>query len=185
MPGLKVVTIGTIGDARHILALALKEPGPVIILEYTSLLNIEGRPGDSIQPFGSAVVMKPGKDITLMGIGTTVPKTLEAAGLLKAVGLEAEVINLRSLRPLDSDTIYNSVRKTHRVLIAEDGWQSFGIGAEIAARISRECFYELDAPVTRMGGREVPVPYPLHLEQACFPDAKAIAETAQTCCGHD
>ena len=112
-------------------------------------------------------------------------KVTEAAALLLAEGVDAEVIDLRILRPMDTDTIYNSVRRTHRALIAEDGWQSYGIGAEVAARIGRDCFYELDAPVTRLGGREIPVPYPAHLEKACFTDGKSIADAALNLCGHD
>ena len=185
VPGLKVWSAGTISDARFILGQAMREPGPVIILEYTSLLNTEGPTGKDIPPLGNAVVRKNGKDLTLVTFGTGVGKCLDAAKLLESKGLSAEVIDLRSLRPLDEATIYNSVATTHRALVVEDGWRSFGIGAEVAARIGERCFFDLDAPVGRLAGVEVPIPYPLHLEQACFPDPTAIAAAATKLSGHD
>ena len=185
VPGLKVVAVGTAFDARQILQHALHEPGPVIILEYTSLLNMEGPVSTSVPYDGGAALRRSGDDLTLITFGTGVAKCLESCKILETNNLSADLIDLRWLRPMDTATIYNSVARTHRALVVEDGWRSFGIGAEVAAGISEHCFFDLDAPVRRLGGAEVPIPYPLHLEQVCFPDAAAIAAAARNLCGHD
>lgn len=176
IPGLIVYSIATHTDARHALALALQEKTPVILFEYTSLLNTDGRPDAS--PSGtswrSARIMRTGKDITLISYGAALHRCMHAAEELDKEGISCEVIDLRCLRPIDSTTLLSSVSKTHCAAVVEDAWQTLGLGAEIAARIQAERFYDLDAPVLRLGGREIPIPYPLHLEEACIPQAHQI-----------
>lgn len=178
IPGLIVLSVGTHTDARFILAEALKSPDPVIIFEYTSMLNSEKEipsiPGE-VDMF-KAKVRREGKDISIITYGTGVYKCMDAATELAAIGIDAEVLDLRVLRPLDEETILNSVSKTNRVLIVEDAWKSVSISAEICARIMEKAFYHLDAPVARLCGLEVPIPYPLHLEEACIPQTKDIID---------
>jgi pyruvate dehydrogenase E1 component beta subunit len=181
VPGLIVLAAGTHEDARGMLLSALKSPDPVILFEYTFLLNAEAEiPSDAgAVDITRAAVRRPGRDLTLVTYGLGVSKCLEAAALLAQQGIEAEVIDLRVLRPLDEATVLESVRRTHRVLLVEDAWRSVGLCAELSARITEKAFYELDAPVQRLGGLEVHVPYPKHLEEACVPQASDIVQQAQ------
>lgn len=181
VPGLKVLSAGTHEDARGMLLAALKEPDPVIIFEYTFLLNMESEiPANSgIVDIKKAKVRKEGKDISIITYGAAVYKVLEAAKTLSASGIDAEVVDLRTLRPLDDETIIASVTKTHRALIVEEGWRSVGIGSEISSRIMEKAFYELDAPVQRLSGVEVPIPYPKHLEDASIPQAEDIINSVR------
>ena len=181
IPGLLVCSAASHYDARFMLPAALKENDPVILMEYTSLLNTtdtaplpEQLPDDF--RLRGARVCRTGTDVTLISYGAALHRCLSAADALLKEGLSVEVIDLRVLRPLDTDTLVKSTSKTHRALVVEDAWQSYGIGAEVASRIGALAFYELDAPVQRLGGREVPIPYPLHLEEACVPQAEVIAE---------
>lgn len=184
IPGLKVLSAGTHEDARGMLLTALKDPNPVIIFEYTSMLNLERELPDNAGAVDitRAAVRRRGTDLTIVTYGTGVYKALDAANELAATGLEAEVIDLRVLRPLDEATILESVKKTHRVLLVEDAWRSVGIAAEVSARITEKAFYELEAPVQRLCGVEVPIPYPKHLEDASVPQKEQIIEMAKSIC---
>ena len=176
IPGLKVLSVGTHEDARTMLLAAIRDPDPVILFEYTAMLNLEGEIPEDIQPadITHAKVRREGKDISIITYGAGVYKALEAAAELSQSGIDAEVVDLRVLRPLDEKTILDSVSKTHRALIVEEAWQSVSISSEVSARITENCFYELDAPVRRLCGIEVPIPYPKHLEDASLPQKEQI-----------
>ena len=176
IPGLKVLTPATVQDAYDMLGMALADPDPVLIFENALLYNTKG-PLDSQTtplPIGKAITARVGKDITIITYGISVSKALEAAKTLFAEGIDAEVIDLRSLRPLDDAAIMASVRKTHRVMIVDEGWKSGSISAEIMARINEQAFFELDAPMGRVCTVEVPIPYAAHLEHAALPQADKI-----------
>lgn len=187
VPGLIVLSAGTHEDARGMLLTALKSPDPVIIFEYTSMLNMEKEiaiDAGAVE-ITKAKVIKEGKDISIITYGTDVYKSLEAAAELATAGIDAEVIDLRVLRPLDEQTFLASVTKTHRALIVEDAWRSVSISSEISSRIMEKAFYDLDAPVQRLCGVEVPVPYPSHLEEASIPQKNDIVNAVKKMMGHD
>lgn len=182
IPGIKVLAPATIEDARYMLQPALNDPNPVLIFEHVMLYNMEGEldPEVTSVDISSAKVRRPGRDITLVTYGGTLFKTLDAAEQLHQEGIEAEVIELRVLRPLDMPTVLASLAHTRRVVIVDEGWKSGSLSAEIVARITEsDAFYELDAPIRRVCSREVPIPYPAHLEQAVLPQAAAIAAAAR------
>ena len=181
IPGLKVVTPATLEDARFMLAAALADPNPVLIFEHVMLYNRSGvLPADAVPvDIRSAIVRRPGKDLTLVTYGGTLFKTLDAAEILAKEGVGAEVIDLRVLRPLDAETLLASVRKTRRAVIVDEGWRSGSLSAEISARIMEGAFWELDAPVGRVCSAEVPIPYPHHLEEAALPQQAAIVAAAK------
>jgi pyruvate dehydrogenase E1 component beta subunit len=187
LPGLRVLSAGTHEDARHMLAPALLDPDPVILFEYTSMLNLEKElpAADGAVDIRQAKVRRPGRDISLITYGTGVYKALEAAADLAQAGIEAEVVDLRVLRPLDEATIVASVARTHRALLLEDASRSVSISSEVSARIMEQCFYELDMPVQRLCGAEVPIPYPRHLEEAAVPQPAQIVSTVKKLLGHD
>jgi len=181
IPGIKVLAPGTIEDARGMLWPALQDPDPVIIFEHQILYNLEGDlpvppPDVDIE---HARIDRVGSDVTLLTYGASLHKSLEAARILAEKGIQAEVIDLRSLRPIDNETIMKSVAKTHRALIVDEGWRSGGISAEISARIMENVFYELDAPVERVCSAEVPMPYARHMEQAALPQPETIVATVE------
>jgi pyruvate dehydrogenase E1 component subunit beta len=156
-----------------------------VIFEHGSLYNESGTlsprpPGFDIS---SAAVRRPGDDISLITYGGSLGKALEAADALAADGVSAEVVDLRTLRPLDDDTVVASVSRTHRVVIVDEGWRTGGLSGEIAARITEQAFYELDAPVERVCGAEVAIPYPRHLETAALPQSADIVEAARRAVG--
>jgi len=181
IPGLTVLSVGTHEDARYLLPAAMKSPDPVIIFEYTAMLNMENEIMDN--PSGvdisKAKIRREGKDISIITYGSGVYKSMEAAEELASTGIDAEVIDLRVLHPLDEATFLSSVSKTHRVLIVEDAWRSVSISSEISARIAEKVFYELDAPIRRLCGLEVPIPYPSHLEDCAVPQKKDIVNEVQ------
>lgn len=181
IPGLRVLVPGTIEDARFMLAAALDDPNPVLIFEHIVLYNAEGEldPAITSVDIHSARVRRPGKDVTILTYGNSLPKSLAAAAELAGVGIEAEVIDLRVLRPLDNATIKASVARTRRCLIVDEGWRSGSISAEIAARLAEDLFFELDAPIRRICAREVPIPYAAHMEEAALPRIEEIAEAAR------
>jgi pyruvate dehydrogenase E1 component beta subunit len=181
VPGITVVAPGTAQDARGLLLAALREPDPVFVFEHAYLYPIEGEVDETTGAgeIGRALVRRAGRDLTLITYGGSLPKTLEAADELAMAGIEAEVVDLRTLRPLDAATILGSVAKTHRALIVDEGWRTGSFAAEISARIMERGFYDLDAPVQRVCSAEVPLPYARHLEDAALPQAASIAATAR------
>jgi pyruvate/2-oxoglutarate/acetoin dehydrogenase E1 component len=185
IPGLKVLTPATLEDARFMLAAALADPNPVLIFEHVMLYNRSGvlSSGAESVDIRSAIVRRPGKDVTLVTYGGTLFKTLDAAETLAREGVEAEVIDLRVLRPLDAETVLASVRKTRRAVIVDEGWRSGSLSAEISARIMEGAFWELDAPVGRVCSAEVPIPYPHHLEAAALPQPEVIVAAAKATLG--
>jgi pyruvate dehydrogenase E1 component beta subunit len=185
IPGLKVVTPATIEDARGMLWTALEDPDPVLIFEHGSLYNMEGELAADAGPVDieKAVVRRPGTDVSLITYGGTLGKTLQAAEELAGIGVRAEVIDLRTLRPLDTETILDSVTRTHRAVIIDEGWRSGSISAEISARIMEGAFYELDAPVARVCSAEAPMPYPKHLEDAALPQPQTIVAAVRAMVG--
>jgi len=185
IPGLKVVTPATLEDARFMLAAALADPNPVLIFEHVMLYNRSGVLSADARPVDirSAIVRRPGKHVTLVTYGGTLFKTLDAAETLAKEGVEAEVVDLRVLRPLDGETLLASVRKTRRAVIVDEGWRSGSLSAEISARIMEGAFWELDAPVGRVCSAEVPIPYPHHLEEAALPQPAAIVAAAKAALG--
>ena len=181
VPGLKLLTPATLADARGMLATALADPNPVLIFEHGSLYNLEGElpPDAGAVEIEKAAIRRPGEDLTLITYGGTLATTLAAAEALAQEGVEAEVIDLRVLRPLDGAAVIESVVRTHRAVVIDEGWRSGSLAAEISARIMEQAFYELDAPVQRVCSAEVPIPYAQHLEQAALPQANAIVAAAR------
>jgi len=181
IPGIKVLAPATLEDARGMLWTALEDPDPVLIFEHVLLYNMQGDLSPDAGPvdISRAAIRRPGKDISLITYGGMLAKTLAAADDLSAQGIDAEVIDLRSLRPLDMPTILDSVTRTRRAVIVDEGWRSGSLSAEISARIMEAAFYELDAPVSRVCSAEVPLPYPAHLEKAALPQTADIVEAAR------
>lgn len=176
VPGLRVLAPATIDDARWMLAPALADPDPVIIFEHGSLYGWKGpAPGPGPVDLDHAAIRRAGTDVTLISYGNGVHVSLAAAELLAAAGVEAEVLDLRTLRPLDTEAILTSVARTHRAVVVDEGWASVGLAAEISARIMEGAFYELDAPVGRVSTLDVPLPYPKHLEDAALPSPERVA----------
>jgi pyruvate dehydrogenase E1 component beta subunit len=185
IPGIKVLAPGTVEDARGMLWPALEDPDPVLIFENASLYNMEGEIDDPppAVDIRSAARRRPGTDVSLITYGGSLHKTLAAADTLAAEGIEAAVLDLRVLRPLDTTAIIDAVSATHRAVIVDEGWRSGGISAEIIARIVEGCFYELDAPITRVCTEEVPIPYAKHLEEEAVPQPATIAAAAREVLG--
>jgi pyruvate dehydrogenase E1 component beta subunit len=181
IPGIKVLAPATVEDARGMLWSALEDPDPVLIFEHGSLYNMAGEIAADAGPvdIAAAAVRRAGTDVSLITYGGTLWKTLEAAEQLAGAGISAEVIDLRTLRPLDDATLLGSVQRTHRAVIIDEGWRSGGIAAEITARIVEGVFYSLDAPVRRVCSAEVPMPYAKHLEEAALPQVPAIVAAAR------
>ncbi len=181
IPGLRILAPATIEDARHMLAAALADPNPVLIFEHVMLYNMEGTldPAVTGVDIVRAKQRRPGSDVTLVTYGGSLFKTLAAAETLAGEGISAEVIDLRVLRPLDMTTVVESVSRTRRVVIVDEGWRSGSLSAEVAMRLVEEAFFELDAPIRRVCTREVPIPYPAHLERAALPQPEAIAAAAR------
>jgi len=178
IPGLKVLTPATIPDAYGMLWPALMDPDPVLIFEQQVMYNMSGELSDPppVVDIDHAAVRHPGTDVSVITYGSCLPKSMKAAEMLDAEGISIEVVDLRTLRPLDQDTIFESVRKTHRVLIVEEGWRSGSISAEISSRIMENLFYELDLPVERLCSAEVPMPYSHHMEEAALPQPEKIVD---------
>ena len=180
IPGLRILTPATLEDARGMLWPALCEPNPVIVFEHGALYSMEGDLPDPPPQVDieRAAVRRPGTDVTLIAYGGTVGTAMEAAAELASQAMDAEVIDLRVLRPLDDEAIEASVAKTHRVVIVDEGWRSGSISAEIAARLAERSFYELDAPIERVCSEEVPMPYAKHLEEEALPQVRDVVEAA-------
>ncbi|MBI4003002.1 MAG: alpha-ketoacid dehydrogenase subunit beta [Nitrospira defluvii] len=184
IPGITVVTPATVTDARGMLLTALKNPDPVFIFEHAYLYSMEGEleDGPPAVDLSRAVVRRPGKDVSLITFGGNLWKTLAAATRLAQDGIDAEVVDLRVLRPLDIDTVLASVRTTHRAVVIDEAWRTGSFAAEVSARIMEGAFYDLDAPVARVCSEEVPIPYPKHLEDAALPSVEAVLQTARDLC---
>ena len=181
VPGLTVLAPATIEDARGMLAPALADPDPVLIFEHGSLYTVEGDVPAEPEPvdIASAAVRREGGDVSLIAYGGSVRVAAAAAESLAAEGIEAEVLDLRVLRPLDEAAILRSVARTHRAVIVDEGWRSGSLAAEVSARIMEGAFYELDAPVARVCTREVPLPYAKHLEDAALPQPEDVVEAVR------
>jgi pyruvate dehydrogenase E1 component beta subunit len=176
IPGIKVVAPATVADARGLLLAALQEPDPVFVFEHALLYPLQGDTDDATpMQIGKASVRRRGKDVTLITYGGSLGKTLAAADVLASGGIDAEVLDLRSLRPLDTPAILASVTQTHRALVVDEGWRTGGLAAEVSAQIMEGAFDSLDAPVARVCGAEVPMPYAKHLEDAAMPQTDGIA----------
>jgi pyruvate dehydrogenase E1 component beta subunit len=186
VPGLRVVEPATIDDARGLLRAALACPDPVIVFEPISLYNMEGdlTAAASEVKLDGARVHRPGRDVTLVTYGASLWRCVAAAEQLAAGGIEAEIVDLRSLRPLDDATVLASLARTKRVVIVDEGWRSGSLAAEIATRIVEQAFYDLDAPVVRVCTEEVPIPYPKHLEDAALPGPPRILEAVRKLVNH-
>ncbi|MGZ4858062.1 MAG: alpha-ketoacid dehydrogenase subunit beta [Candidatus Angelobacter sp.] len=182
IPGIKVLTPATVADAGGMLLAALREPDPVFIFEHATLYPLAAEIEEEIVAvdISKAAVCRAGKDISLITFGGNLGKALQAAGQLAQSGIEADVIDLRVLRPLDSATILQSVAKTHRALIIDEAWRTGSFAAEVSAQIMENAFDELDAPVARVCGAEVPMPYAKHLEDAALPQVGTIVSAVQS-----
>jgi pyruvate dehydrogenase E1 component beta subunit len=182
IPGIKVLAPATVEDARGMLWTALEDPDPVLLFEHGTLYTASGPLPEEPGPVDitRAVVRRRGRDLTLVSYGGSLPKTLAAAESLAADGIDAEVIDLRSLRPLDEATFTESVRRTHRAVVVDEGWRSGSLSAEVSARITEQCFYDLDSPVLRVCSAEVPMPYARHLEEAALPQPERIIAAARS-----
>jgi pyruvate dehydrogenase E1 component beta subunit len=181
IPGIKVLTPATVSDARWMLAAALREPDPVFIFEHAMLYPMEGEVDESAGPadISRCAIRREGRDVSLITYGGSLGKAIEAAETLAKEGVEAEVIDLRVLRPLDALAILTSVTKTHRAVIIDEAWRTGSFAAEISAQIMEGAFDELDAPVARVCGEEAPMPYAKHLEDAALPQAGKIVKAVR------
>ncbi|GEB55265.1 alpha-ketoacid dehydrogenase subunit beta [Streptomyces gardneri] len=181
IPGLRVLAPATIDDARHVLSAALADPDPVLLFEHGSLYNAAGKLDPAVQQvdLDRAAVRREGTDLTVVAYGGCVSKALEAAEELAGEGISAEVVDLRTLRPLDDATFVGSVRRTHRAVVVDEGWRSGSLSAEIESRICEQAFFELDAPVERVCSAEVPIPYARRLEEAALPQPAGIVAAAR------
>ena len=184
VPGLKVIAPYDAASAKALLKAAIRDPNPVIFLENEMLYgqSFDVPEGDNVAEIGKAAVVREGTDVTIVAFSIMVGKALAAAEELAAQGISAEVIDLRTLRPLDTETIVESVKKTNRCVSVEEGWPAAGIGSEIAAVIMEHAFDYLDAPVARVAGVDVPLPYAANLEKLALPQASHIIEAVKQVC---
>ncbi len=175
-PGLKVVAPGTSADAKGLLKSAIRCDDPVLFIEHATLYQSRGEvpEGEHLVPIGSSIVQRPGKDVTLVTYSKMLETSLKAAETLSAENIDVEVVDLRTLRPLDMVPVLESFKKTNRAVIAEEGWLSYGVGAEVAARIYEEAFDYVDAPIKRVAQKEVPLPYNRAMEQFALPDEEDV-----------
>jgi pyruvate dehydrogenase E1 component beta subunit len=184
-PGLKVISPYSASDAKGLLKAAIRDPNPVIFLEnevlYGQSFDVPTDP-DFVLPIGKAKIVRAGTDVTICAFSIMVGKALQAAEELAKEGIEAEVIDLRTIRPLDVETIVNSVKKTNRLVTAEEGWAFSGIGSELSALMMEHAFDYLDAPVVRVAGEDVPMPYAANLEKLALPQPENIFEAAKAVC---
>jgi pyruvate dehydrogenase E1 component beta subunit len=185
IPGLKVIAPYSASDAKGLLKAAIRDPNPVIFLE-NEILYGQSFPvpklEDFVLPIGKARVARSGHDVTIVSFSMGMTYALKAAEELAKDGIEAEVVDLRTLRPMDTDTIVESVKKTGRIVTVEEGWPQAGVGAEIAARVIEHAFDYLDAPVTRVSGKDVPMPYAANLEKLALPNVAEVVEAAKAVC---
>jgi pyruvate dehydrogenase E1 component beta subunit len=175
-PGLKVVAPGTPADAKGLLKSAIRSNDPVLFIEHATLYQMRGEvpDGEFLEPIGKSKVQRPGDDVTIITYSKGLDLSMKAADQLSQEGIEAEVVDLRSLRPLDMGPVLESFRKTNRAVVVEEGWKSYGVGAEVATRIYEECLDFVDAPVKRVAQKEVPLPYNRDLEQLALPQVEDV-----------
>ena len=180
-PGLVVVAPGTPADAKGLLKAAIRSNDPVMFIEHATLYQTRGEvpEGDFIVPIGKSTVQRPGKDVTIVTYSKMLELSLKAADQLAKEGVEAEIVDLRTLRPLDMAPVIESFKKTNRAVIVEEGWKSYGVGAEITTRIYEEAFDYVDAPVKRVAQKEVPLPYNRTLEQSAIPNVEDIIQAVK------
>jgi len=185
IPGIKIVVPAVAADARGFLLAALRDPDPVFIFEHATLYPVEGEVDEQAGPaeIGRALVRRAGDAVSVITYGGTLGKALQAADELAVDGIQAEVVDLRSLRPLDTETVLVSVAKTHRAVIVDEGWRTCSFAAEVSARIMEGGFYSLDAPVARVCSAEVPMPYAKHMEDAALPQVPAIVGAVRAMLG--
>jgi len=185
IPGLKVIAPSTPYDVKGLLKSAIRDNSPVVTFEDKMMFQLKGAvpEGDYTIPLGVADIKREGKDITLVGTSSMVHVALEAAKILAEIGIEAEVVDPRTLKPLDTETLINSAKKTSRAIVIDEGYHSYGVTAEIASIIADGAFYYLDAPVKRMGAMDVPIPFSPALEDLTVPTPAAVVEMAKTLCG--
>ena len=185
IPGIRVVAPATLEDARGMLWTAITDPDPVVIFENVMLYNTSGELAADAGPvdIDRAALRRKGRDLSLITYGGSLWKTMQAAAELAKDGIEADVVDLRSLRPLDDATIMDSVRRTRRVVIVDEAWRTGSLAAEISARIVEQCFWSLDAPIGRVCTAEVPIPYPKHLEETALPQPSKIVAAAHAALG--
>ncbi|WP_328793018.1 MULTISPECIES: alpha-ketoacid dehydrogenase subunit beta [unclassified Streptomyces] len=181
IPGIRVLAPATVDDARHMLAAALADPDPVLIFEHGSLYNAEGTLDETVEAveLDTAAVRRSGTDVSVITYGGSLPKALAAAETLAGEGISAEVVDLRSLRPLDDTTVMASIGRTNRAVIVDEAWRSGSLAAEISSRITEQAFYDLDAPVQRVCSAEVPIPYARQLEEAALPQPATIVDAVR------
>ncbi len=176
-PGLKVVAPSTPAEAKALLKASIRTDDPVFFIEHSTMYSERGEVSDDpnfLLPIGKSDIKRKGKDVTIVTYSKMVSISLKAAAELEKEGIDVEIIDLRSLRPLDLDPVFESFKKTNRAVIVEEGWKTFGIGAEVASRIYEECFDYLDAPIERVAQKEVPLPYSAELERAAIPQVKDV-----------
>lgn len=180
-PGLKVVAPGTPADAKGLLKAAIRSNDPVLFIEHATLYQTRGEvpEGDIVVPIGKSTIQRPGKDVTIVTYSKMLEISLKAAEQLAAEGIDAEIVDLRTLRPLDMEPVIESVKKTNRAVVVEEGWKSFGVGSEVASRIYEEAFDHLDAPVKRVAQLEVPLPYNRNLEQLAIPNPEWVVKAVK------
>jgi pyruvate dehydrogenase E1 component beta subunit len=185
VPGLKVIGASNAADAKGLLKAAIRDPNPIIFLENEILYGVSGevpKMDDWVVPIGKAKIARPGKDVTIVSFLRGMVYALEAAEKLSEEGIEAEVIDLRTLRPLDMAAIIESVKKTNRIVTVEEAWPVCSVGSEICSRVASEAFDYLDAPPTKVTGADVPMPYAANLEKLALPDASRVIEAAKAVC---
>jgi pyruvate dehydrogenase E1 component beta subunit len=181
-PGLKVVAPATPADAKGLLKAAIRSDDPVFFIEHSTMYQDRGEvpeDKDFLVPLGRSDVKRPGRHVTVVTYSKMLPISLKAAQQLAAEGIEAEVIDLRTLRPLDLAPVYESFKKTNRAVIVEEGWRSFGVGAEVAARLYEDCFDYVDAPIQRIAQKEVPLPYSADLEKSAIPQPEDVVKAVK------
>jgi pyruvate dehydrogenase E1 component beta subunit len=184
IPGLKILAPATVSDIYGMLPLALRDPNPVLIFEHAQLYGVQGVLEEgTVQDIDQARVVRQGEHLTLITYGGSLPKAAEAASRLEGEGILTELIDLRVLRPLDEKTILQSIRKTHRLLIVDEGWKSGSLAAELATRVVENAFFDLDAPIKRLCSAEVPIPYARHLEVFATPQVESIITAAREVVG--
>jgi pyruvate dehydrogenase E1 component beta subunit len=181
VPGLKVVAPAFPADAKGLLKSAIRDDNPVLVMESETLYSVKGDvpEGDQVVELGKAPIVRPGTDVTLVAYSRTTHVALEAAAVLEKEGISAEVVDLRSLRPLDEGTLVASVERTHRMVVVHEGWPYGGVGAEVADRVQRLAFDALDAPILRVATLDVPMPYSAKLELACMPQPDRVVATVK------